>query len=332
MKHHPPSELITRYLSGDLPEGQAELLMRWIDESKENRTFFEESQALWELSSQYDDQFETDVAKAWTIVEKKINQPEIVATSPRRSLPTSLWRIAAAVALLLVVGFALFQLTTPKVPPPLVFQTAEDQRQQIDLPDGSTVWLNENSRLSYQPPFTLRKVKLEGEAFFEVAEDKAHPFEILAANSKTVVLGTQFNVRAYPDEPEVAVTVKSGQVALRALSEPQEQLILRAGQSGQLSRADEQVSQLPAAQTNADAWKTRRLEFEDVPLRQVLPALERYFDLEIEVSDEKLLNCHLNGTYDKPQIEHIMEVLQFILNVQVEEQQGKYVINGKGCE
>ncbi|SEN53887.1 ferric-dicitrate binding protein FerR, regulates iron transport through sigma-19 [Mucilaginibacter gossypiicola] len=141
---------------------------------------------------------------------------------PARKVIT-LWRsIAAAAAVVLLVTFAalykneVLEVIDPAKQVELV--TAPGKHRQISLPDGTRIWLSPGSHISYPDKFRTKErlVKLEGEAFFDVVHDEDHPFVIQSGQLKTVVLGTSFNVKAYPDQIISEVTVISGKVAVQA--------------------------------------------------------------------------------------------------------------------
>jgi transmembrane sensor len=129
-----------------------------------------------------------------------------------------LWRsIAAAAVVLFVIGLAVFyNKTTINPVQQVVVISKSGQHLQIKLPDGSKVWLSPRTQISYPNHFSTakREVKLTGEAFFEVVHDTKHPFIISSGKLKTMVLGTSFNVRAYPKESSAEVTVISGKVGV----------------------------------------------------------------------------------------------------------------------
>lgn len=140
---------------------------------------------------------------------------------PARKVIT-LWRsIAAAAAVVLLVTFAalykneVLEVIDPAKQVELV--TAPGKHKQISLPDGSRIWLSPGSKISYPDKFRTKErlVKLEGEAFFDVVHDEDHPFVIQSGQLKTVVLGTSFNIKAYPDQIISEVTVISGKVAVQ---------------------------------------------------------------------------------------------------------------------
>jgi transmembrane sensor len=129
-----------------------------------------------------------------------------------------LWRtIAAAAIVLFVIGLVIFYNKTAVNQVQQVLVTSKPgQHLQIKLPDGSEVWLSPATQITYPDHFNTakREVKLTGEAFFEVVHDTKHPFIISSGNLKTVVLGTSFNVRAYPKASSAEVTVISGKVGV----------------------------------------------------------------------------------------------------------------------
>ncbi|RKR82117.1 FecR family protein [Mucilaginibacter gracilis] len=156
----------------------------------------------------------------------RINAQITTARKPAQVI--ALWRnIAAAAAVVLLVTFAtLYRNQALEIIDPtkqIAMSTTFGKHQQILLPDGTRIWLGPGSKISYPDKFRTRErlVKLEGEAFFDVVHDKDHPFVIQSGVLKTVVLGTSFNVKAYPRQPIAEVTVISGKVAVLEHGLPQ---------------------------------------------------------------------------------------------------------------
>ena len=183
---------------------------------------------------------------------------------------------------------------------------------------------------------------MEGEAFFEVEHlSEDHPFEIMSGDTKTTVLGTSFNVRAYPEEQRVEVTVETGKVAFESLKAKEKKnaegpaevkkVLLNKGDSGLFDKVERSIIRKEEKIENANSWKTGQLTFSNTELRDVKEALERYFDIKISTSDEKILNCHFTGVYQKPELEQILEVLKFSLDIEIEERQNEFTLKGEGC-
>jgi len=163
--------------------------------------------------------------------------------------------------------------------------TAPRGRQfQLVLPDGSRVWLNAASSLTYPTAFSGRErsVKISGEAYFEIARDEQRPFKVNIDNETGIqVLGTRFNVHAYPEEAAIKTTLLEG--AVRMISGKQ-QALLAPGQAAQTLRG---VNQQPIQIINntdlekALAWKNGLFDFEDTRLEEVMRQLARWYDIEI---------------------------------------------------
>lgn len=333
-------DFIGRYLSGDIGAGEKAELMAWVEADSANKAFFDEMIRLWSVSGEYEEQpFAADAETAWAAFEKKFEQRfprhgEIKAPEARlvkmRPLRSAL-RYAAMIALLLAAGYWLFFPKDAGARMASV-QTMAGEQREVTLPDGSTVVLNENSELAYAESFKKRRVRLSGEAFFEVSKLKGQPFTIDAEGATTTVLGTSFNVRAYPAESKVEVSVNTGKVALQKSEDKSKELILEAGEAGIYNKKTEEVEE--AAVSNADFWKTSRLEFDSVPLSLVLPALERHFNTRIEVANPKLLKCTFNGDYAKPELKDILKAIEFTMFLEVKQQDETYVLYGdaSACE
>lgn len=163
--------------------------------------------------------------------------------------------------------------------------TAKGESYQLRLPDGTLVWLNAASSLTYTAALNdhgLRKVKLKGEGYFQVAKDKAHPFIVETFNQEVEVLGTHFNVNAYQDEPLVKTTLLEGMVRLNKneVLKPGEQAINNLGK----------ISVEKVDVTEAVAWKNGKFVFNDESLESIMRKLSRWYDLTIVFKDQNMRN------------------------------------------
>lgn len=336
-------DLIAKYLSGNINEVERSDLLSWAAASEANKLFFDEMIQLWSISADYEEEFETDVDAAWIKLDQKLSVQEKPAPNLENKeakvvpLRPGRWLLrAAAVLLLLAAGYwwwngpGLFQ------DPMIVVETISADRQEHQLPDGSIVWLNENTRLSYDRRFKTRDVQLEGEAFFDVERIEDSPFAILSGDTRTTVLGTSFNVRAYPDEEQVEVTVETGKVRLEEKVEEttstEKEVVLEAGKAGLYIKETSELKVVEEKDPNALAWKTRRLVFENESLNEVIKVLERYFGTEIEVSNRKIYNCSWTANLDKdPKLEEVLEIAAFNMDMEIVPTEKGYLIKGEGC-
>lgn len=339
------TDLIGRYFSGEITAAEKGELMAWVEADSANKAFFEEMARLWSVSSEYEEEpYSTDIKTAWASFERKFEQrfrpaggsplaagnTETAKVFRLRPLRMAL-RYAAAIALLLAAGYWFLMRDGNDSTQIASFRTSAGEKRELMLPDGSTVILNENSELAYATSFEKRRVRLSGEAFFEVARLNGQTFTIDAEGATTTVLGTSFNVRAYPSEGTVEVSVQTGKVALQKSEDKEAQIILEAGEAGVFDKEKDAIQ--PADISNADSWKTQRLYFDNTPLGVVVGALERYFGVDIEVANPKLLNCRFVGEFSQPELKEILDVLAFTMLLDAEKQKdGSYVLKGESAQ
>ncbi len=312
-------------------------MFAWAAADPANQNCFEDWKQTWALTEgAAASPFEADLNLAWSKVEAAISgtaSPAIghpALSVVHLSRIVRRWSVAAAV--LFAVAAATWWFSRQPEQAQLVdVQTFNHEKKQVTLPDSSHVWLNENSRLTYDPRFGQRHVTLEGEAFFEVERLVERPFEITSGDATTTVLGTSFNVRAYSAEDKIEVTVKTGKVALAVTKSKESLVILTPGETGVFDKKEAKVEVATRELENADAWKTQRLSFDDEKMAQVIAALERYFDVNITVSDPALLECPYTSSFEQPDLEAILTVIGSTIGFEFSKTEGRYLLSGKGC-
>ena len=217
--------------------------------------------------------------------------------------------------------------------------TRVGQRATYLLPDGSRVYLNAGSSIRFPDRFdaTARDLQLDGEAFFEVVEDKEKPFVVASGGIKTRVLGTSFNIRAYQGQ-DIEVTVATGKVQVESLLQPQ------SGDSGMVlltpnEQAVYSIAQKSLIQHTVDirkylAWNSKELILENTSMRDVIFMLEKRFEQKVILENDKLGNCTIRkAKYDKESLETILQGLQLLLDFKYEfNGYNQWTIMGKGCE
>lgn len=174
--------------------------------------------------------------------------------------------------------------------------TARGQQYQVVLPDRSKIWLNAASTFTFPATFTTlnqRRVELVGEAYFEVAKDKNHPFIVRTDNQEVEVLGTHFNVNSYSDEAATRTTLLEGSVKV---SNHNEQKILRPGQESLLAKNN--LSVRKADTEEAIAWKNGDFIFNNEDFGSILRQVARWYNVEI-VDNGNHKNLHLSGTVSR---------------------------------
>lgn len=333
------ADLTGKRLTGEITSEEQKELSSWLEADGQNESFAADLAEVWKLSGAVGNEpFEADMEKAWTKIDAALGEGVSTGGSgAAKVIPMSKrigrWSMAAAILALLAVGIWWMNQSAADVTPAYVeIRTGEEERKEVTLPDGSLIAMNENSVLGYAEDFAERNVTLVGEAFFKVERMEESPFTIMSGNATTTVLGTSFNVRAYPEEKNVEVSVKTGKVALAVTEKKAAPVILEAGTAGVVKKAQAKVEKIEMNHPNADAWRTMKLEFDDVMMKDVITTLERYFETEITVTNEMIFECTYTSEFDKPNLEDILLVIGSTIGFEVEQTGEAFLLKGNGCQ
>lgn len=174
--------------------------------------------------------------------------------------------------------------------------TENGQRSKVVLPDSSIVWLNSGTTLSYNyNSGNSRLVKLKGQGFFEITRDESRPFVVQSGDLQVEVLGTRFDVNAYPGNEEISVVLESGSVLL-SHSQLSLDCVLEPGEQADYDVASNKVSVHQADIEKLTSWKDGKLIFKNDPMKLVFEKLERWYNIDIEVLDEEVYSSIFTGT------------------------------------
>ncbi|MFA4870192.1 MAG: FecR domain-containing protein [Pedobacter sp.] len=171
--------------------------------------------------------------------------------------------------------------------------TAKGETYQLRLPDGSLVWLNSASTLTYSPILTKngqRSVKLEGEAYFEIQKDKTHPFIVESKGQQVEVLGTQFNINAYHDEPIAATTLVEGSVKINAQGND---LLLKPGEQG-INNGKTLLAHRVEIENITD-WKNGDFYMDGIDFKVAMRKIARWYNVEVIYDDSVPTNIKSGG-------------------------------------
>lgn len=161
---------------------------------------------------------------------------------------------------------------------------------KVQLEDGTEVWLNSSSKLYYPKTFSgdVRKVRIEGEAYFAVATDSLRPFYVETENQLVRVYGTSFNIRYYPEESEVYTTLEKGRVSLQRADDLGGELFLTPGHQSVFAISDMKVRVRPVNTDVVTSWRKGRFVFEHQTLQRIMSDLSRWYDFDYEIADASL--------------------------------------------
>ena len=188
--------------------------------------------------------------------------------------------------------------------------TSYSGKRAISLPDGSTVILNENSLLSYQGTFSgkIREVQLSGEAFFDIKHDENRPFIVHTGNVKTTVLGTAFNIKAFPSGTKVEVTVIRGRV--KVADQTKTLGIITPDQQIDVNTVTNEHRQVKVNAGAVASWKDNYLFLNDLDMAEAMEIIKKRYDVKITFKDQLLKSIKINATFNNDaSLQHIMNVL-----------------------
>lgn len=294
--------LLLKYIEGNCTEQEKILITEWLDSDIQN---MKEYIALRKLN---------DIS-IWQTTELNVPTQKSGKSKDKIRLKTFYVEFVkiAAVFVLAFLIFSLYSHLNGEKELPIAEQSLnvpQGQRAQLTLADGTKVWLNAKSKLTFPNRFKedTREVILDGEGYFEVTKDKAKPFIVRTSKYDVKVLGTTFDLKAYSKTEDFETSLLEGSVeilkpesSVKVLLKPNERISL---QEGQLVIA-------PITHSDYFLWKDGILSFDDEPFPNLMKKLELVFDIEIEVKNDNVLKYSCTGKFrTKDGIEHILKVLQ----------------------
>jgi ferric-dicitrate binding protein FerR (iron transport regulator) len=310
--HH----IITKVLANSSTKEEQSLLNNWLEEKPENRQAFDLERELWEemllvVNEEDKKRVFSDIKNRVGIETKVLDLNEHIAK--KKSMG---WmRIAASVVTFISLGaLSYYEVSDPfshlnLIGYDLVEADAGNQKTQL-LADGSTVYLNGDSRLKYKinSEANERKLYLEGEAFFDVARDESKPFVIGLEDSKVQVLGTSFNIQAYPEDKLISTSVITGRVAFEASKA--ESLILVPGNKGVINKNRNSIDKLDVDNSKDIAWMGKALYFENTSLSEMSKSLYRMYGVTIKMIDGSLEDLRITAKFKNENINEIFKILE----------------------
>jgi ferric-dicitrate binding protein FerR (iron transport regulator) len=261
---------------------------------------------------------EFDSKKAWEQVQLEIdtNKPKA------RPIYTKLLRIAAVAAILIIGIFSIYYILGTGFNQNRIEITSIERGKEIVLADGSKVWLNKNTVLTYPDKFdkNTRNVELSGEAFFEIAKNTTKPFIVNMSNASVTVVGTSFNINSKENETEIVVA--TGTVKVSDTDNSKSKLIT-VGYSAKIS--DNNIEKYKTSSPNYLAWKTGEFVFKDTPINQVVKDLNSYYESQIVLNNDKI-ECLFTATFIKANLEDIVDVLKLTCDIKITKEDNNYTI------
>lgn len=280
--------LICKYLSGEIDSAELMQLKSWAAESQENKNYVREKVEIGFSAAVSSDNTAFDEVAAYERFKQRISFRKQFNFFNLK-IANRLARIAA-VLLLVILPLAAYYKGKDSVKQEfaeIVIEAPMGARTKMHLPDGTAVWLNAGSKLSYSQGFGIdnRDVQLEGESYFEVNRNENLPFCVKTKEVKVRVLGTKFNFRNYQDDNEAVVNLLEGKVSLMNGLRKMSEQYLAPGECMTLDKHTGMMTLSKAKVENSVVWMNNELFFDEELLSDVAKKLSRCYNVTIELAD-----------------------------------------------
>lgn len=334
--------LIEKYLAGDISAGDHMDLMMMIKSGKYDhllKKYIDQSFTEGNAAVNMDNNKAGDLLNRILNSEKQTARLIPLAKSQGRFRK---WYATAAALLVITLAIWGFVFRNYK-PQPVVVKVEKEKLQPapatkgkryIRLQDGSTVLLNEGSLLDYPSEFAndKREVTLTGEAYFDIRPDAKRPFIVHTGKVSTTVLGTAFNIKAYPEQKKVTVTVTRGKVKVGdnkktfGIIIPNESIAVNT-----------EINTYKLEKVNAEAaveWKKQYLVLDDINLKEAAVLIGNRYHVNISFSKEALENCRISATFlNNESLEQVLTVVTGVVDADYTLQPNdEVIISGEGCQ
>lgn len=276
----------------------------------DNRRSMSEDEKISEAGAVIKNLQQVDTSAAWKKIEIAVNGK----SKPVRLIPL-MTRMAAILFIPLLIysawstflhssdpdngHFALQELSSPA-----------GIRSKVNLPDGTTVWLNGESTIRFRVPFVqVRQVELSGEAFFDVVRNEKVPFLVNTGMAQVEVLGTRFNCKAYAEDETIDVVLVEGKISLQAGKKDEQRFILKPAEHAVIRKENGETQIAREGVEKYIAWHQNRLMFENSTLDEVANQLERWYDLDVVILDPEIRSYRYTTTFENETLAHVTELL-----------------------
>ncbi|MFW5687783.1 MAG: FecR family protein [Bacteroidota bacterium] len=323
-------DLAAKYLTGSANPEEVDRLEVWVRSDGQMRQEFSEIKKAWMLASASKDTYNKTLA--WEKIAgqtfRQDHEDNVRKLHPSSSFNKNLiWKIAAVFLLLIVGVYTAYYLAGQRQK---TWTTTNEPQERI-LHDGSSVNLHRNSTLAYKARFSgdERRVKLEGEAFFEVTHSEKSHFIVETSDVEIHVLGTSFYVNARSEAERTEVIVQTGKVAMIASEE--HQLPLEKGQKGIYNRQREELIETMVESPNFMSWKTRVIMFDDTSLKEVFDVIADTYGVSFQLANPQLEDCRLTAVFNDRPLSDVLAVIAETFALRYTRSQEVIIISGEGC-
>lgn len=339
---HINEALFAKYLAKECNNAESNALNQWLEQKPENQLDFDIYAQLWNLSKNDAPQF--DVDDAWKEVDLKSDhldqrtgiydqEGRILTLDTEEPVKKNYYSWIGMVVILILLGIGLWFQSTLKPEsnkPDYAELSVLDEKQDVNLKDGSKVTLAENATFKYFETVKgdTREVWLTGKAFFEVAADNKKPFIVHTPLSDITGRDMAFGVDA--NYSTVIVNVAEGIISVKNNNSLNAMKVMK-DQSAIVSDEMAEIMVDLAADPEAFYWKDHTIRFKDTSLGNAMRILKTNMDIDIELENESLAFCELTATFKNESKEKVIEMIVTQLGLAYEKEGEVFIISGRGC-
>lgn len=322
-------EMISSFVSGEIDDESFSMLESWSKDSDENRRYVRDRIDLLFSSGVIGDTTEVNEKTAY---DRFLNRAHVYESYSRRSSSLKYFFLAAAILILLVllpVSFNSGKKSIQNAFTDIVVEASPGTSTKLSLPDGSKVWLNAGSRISYSQGFGVkdRNIELVGEGYFEVTHDSEKPFIVKTKELSLKVTGTKFNFQNYPDDYGASISLLEGSVLVRNEMKHMADFQLKPNE---MARLNKMTGSLDVSKKNVEysnIWKDNKLFFDEETMDEIARKISRSYGVQVEV-DEPLKDICFYGdfTITKTSIEEIFSIISSTCGIKYRHEGTKYIL------
>jgi Fe2+-dicitrate sensor, membrane component len=286
-----PYNLILRFINNECTVEEVQKLIAWRQASYANETTYQELLKTWRIvDSSTPEVVIPNKQKVWNNIQSQIENSEEEFDSSTTYSRKSIYTIASfAASVALIIGIALTFLLVYKAPAPVSltrFETQKGDKSQMILPDGTKVWLNSGSQLTYRSDYNreVRTVLLSGEAFFDVVKNPDRPFIVKSGGIDVKVLGTAFDVCAYPEDNNIAVSLLRGKVSIESSADQNRLALLYPNEKAVINKANMLCNVTPCDASTESIWLNHKLRFEGTKPDTLFKQLNRWYGVNFAIN------------------------------------------------
>lgn len=289
---------ITRRISGEGTVDDVSQVDEWLNERPVNRQVYNRLSDMWNFENQASGNHQS-------LFDSILRRIKVYENRPKQPFYTSVFFRAAAILLLVLASnFLVYMLNSEdEVQAPVAYQeivVPRGNRMKITLPDSTSIWLNNETKLRYASNFTdgSREVELSGEAYFDVHHDAKHPFVVKVGEQRIKVLGTRFSVNAYPEDKIIETSLIEGSVAFESkpMTKGNSEFILNPGFSLLYNKENNSITTQRIQSSYYQYWEKGVYAFKDESFQSLAVKIKRIFNVEVVFEDNFLKSKTYTGT------------------------------------